>query len=77
MDALALLREARLEQRYLLAQREFLFGIVAEERVGHVVIRADTLPGVGKLEDRLEALLDALFEVVHATSLSANSRALA
>ena len=76
-DALALLREARLEQRDLLAQLELLLGVVAEERVRHVVVRADALPRIWQLEDGLEALLDALFEVAHATILSAYSRALA
>ena len=73
LDALALLREARLEQRDLLAQVELLLGVVAEERVRHVVVRADALPRIGQLEDRLEVLLDAVFEVAHATILSAYS----
>ena len=77
LDALALLREARLEQRDLLPQLELLLGVVAEERVRHVVVRADALPRIGQLEDRLEDLLDAVFEVAHATILSAYSRELA
>ena len=75
--ALALLREPRLEQRHLLAQLELLLRVVAEERVRHVVVRADALPRIRQLEDGLEVLLDAVFEVAHATILSAYSRELA
>ena len=56
LDALALLREARLEQRHLLAQLELVLGVVAEDRVRHVVVGADPRPRIGQLEDGLEAL---------------------
>ena len=45
-DALSFLREACLKQRDLLPQFELLLGVVAEERIGHVVVRADPLPGI-------------------------------
>src|SRR5262249_61338119 len=44
--------------------------------VRHVVIHADPLTRIRELQNRLEAMLDALFEVAHATILSAYSRVL-
>ena len=70
-DALALLREACLEQRHLCAQGELLLRVVSEERVRHVVVRADSLPRDPQLKDGLKVLLDAVFEIAHATILSA------
>ena len=69
--------EPGLKQCDLLAQLEFLFGFVAEERVRHVVVSADALTRVSQFEYGLEACLDAVFEIAHATILSAYSQALA
>lgn len=73
LDALALLREARLQQRDLLPELELLIGVVAEQRIGHVMVRADALPRVRRFEDGLEVLPEAVFEIAHATILSAYS----
>ena len=59
-DALALLREPRLEQRHLPAQLELLLRVVAEDRVRHVVVGADARaagPGSSRIGSR--TLLDA------------------
>src|SRR6266850_560725 len=77
LDALPFLAEARLQQRNLLPELELLVGVVAEERIGHIVVCADALARVAELEDRLENLLNAMVEVAHATILSAYSRELA
>src|SRR5262249_42927862 len=73
LDAFTPLRKTGFEHRNLLAKFELLLGIVAEERVRHVVVRADALPRIRELEHRLEDGLDALVEVDHATILSAYS----
>ena len=77
LDALSLLSEPGLKQRDLLAQLELLFGFVAEERIGHVVVSADALTRIRQLEYGLEIVLDAVYRVAHATILSAYSQALA
>jgi hypothetical protein len=58
-------------QRHLLSELELFIRVVAEKSVWHVVVRADSLTRIRELQDGLEALLDALFKVAHATILSA------
>src|SRR5690606_28534673 len=77
VDPLASLREASLEQRHLLAKKELVFRVVAEECVGHIMVRTDAWPWIRQLENWLEALLEAVLEVGHVTILSTYSQVLA
>ena len=72
-DPLAAVLEPGLELRDLAAQLELVGRIVAEQRVRHVVIRAELTTRVRLVEDRLEHLGQAIDHVAHATILSAYS----
>ena len=59
------LLEAGAQQGDLLAQGELVFRRVAEDGVGHVVVGADLLPGVGQLQQGLQLPGEALLPVGH------------
>ena len=59
-----------MQERQLAPKQEFLFWVVAEDGVRHVVVGADLLTRVRKGQDWFQMLAEAIGEVAHGRKFS-------